>query len=160
MVCAVTNWSTAAASAASTTSSGIHLFAGLQGNSGATQADAVSAARMSDVVSGLAVQIHKFGSAMRQANPNVALYVYVNGELAQSKDCSTFPASWYLYTKSGAKVKSGTNGNCAMYPLSTQPWNGYNGWIDYVQHQCADGLRAAAPLAVGCFVDQISRALN
>jgi len=159
VVCAVTNWGTAAASAASTTSSGIHLFAGLQGNSGATQADAVAAARMSDVVSGLAVQLHKFGSAMRQANPGVALYVYVNGELAQSKDCPTFPASWYLYSKSGAKVKSGTNGNCAMYPLSTQGWNGYKGWIDYVQHQCADGLRTA-PLANGCFVDQISSALN
>jgi hypothetical protein len=114
---------------------------------------------MSDVVGGLAVQLHNFGSAMRQANPNVALYVYVNGELAQSKDCSTFPASWYLYSTSGAKVKSGTNGNCAMYPLSTKPWNGYNGWIDYVQHQCADGLRTA-PLASGCFVDQISSALN
>ncbi len=159
VVCAVLNWSSAAASAASTTSSGVHLFAGLQGNQSATQADAVSAARMSDVVSGLAVQLHKFGPAMRQANPNVALYVYVNGELAQSKDCSTFPASWYLHTKSGAKVKSGTIGNCAMYPLSTQPWNGYNGWIDYVRHQCADGLRTA-PLANGCFVDQISSALN
>src|SRR6476646_4818268 len=112
-VCVVTNWSSSAASAATTTSSGIHLFAGLQGNQSATQTDAVSAARMSDVVSGLAVQIHKFGAAMRQANPNVALYVYVNGELAQSKDCSAFPASWYLYSKSGAKVKSGTHGNCA-----------------------------------------------
>jgi hypothetical protein len=159
VACAVTNWSSPTASAAATTSSGIHLFAGLQGNIGASQADAVAAARMSDVVGGLAVQLHKFGSAMRQANPNVALYVYVNGELAQSKDCSTFPASWYLYSAGGAKVKSATNGNCAMYPLSNKPWNGYNGWIDYVQHQCADGLRTA-PLASGCFVDQISSALN
>ena len=56
-------------------------------------------------------------------------------------------------------MKSGTHGNCAMYPLSTPPWNGYNGWIDYVQHQCADALQTA-PLANGCFVDQISSALN
>ena len=159
VACAVTNWSMAAASASPPTSSGIHLFDGLQGNQSATQADAVAAARMSDAVSGLAVQLHKYGSAMRQANPNVALYVYVNGELAQSKDCSTFPASWYLYSASGAKVKSSTNANCAMYPLSNKPWNGYSGWIDYVQHRCADGLRTA-PLANGCFVDQISSALN
>src|SRR5437763_13669198 len=79
------------------TSVGIHVFSGLQGNTSATQSDAVSAANMSDVVYGLTIQIKKFGSAMRQANPNVKLYAYLNGELAQSKDCSTFPASWYLY---------------------------------------------------------------
>jgi hypothetical protein len=96
---------------------------------------------------------------MRQANPGVKLFVYVNGELAQSKDCATFPASWYLYTASGAKVKSGTVGNCAMNPESTQAWSGYAGWIDYVRHKCAADL-ATAPLADGCFVDQISSALN
>src|SRR5690348_4674145 len=135
------------------------MFAGLQGNPSATQADAVAAAKMADRVNGLAVQIHDFGAAMRQANPSVGLYVYVNGELAQSKDCSTFPASWYLYGKGGVKVKSNTNGNCAMYPLSTQSWNGYSGWIDYVRHLCQQGL-AQAPLANGCFVDQISSALD
>ena len=46
-----------------------------------------------------------------------------------------------------------------MYPLSTQTWNGYAGWIDYVKHLCAKNL-AQAPLANGCFVDQISSALN
>jgi hypothetical protein len=140
------------------TSVGIHMFSGLQGNTSATQSDAVSAAKMSDVVYGLAVQIKQFGAAMRQANPNVALYVYVNGELAQSKNCSTYPASWYLYDKSGNKVKS-PNGNCAMYPLSKTLWNGYAGWVDYVKHLCAQQL-ATAPLANGCFVDQISSALN
>ena len=134
------------------------MFSGMQGSTSATQSDAIAAANMSDIVSGLTVQIKQYGAAMRQANPNVQLYLYVNGELAQSKDCSTFPASWYLYSTGGAKVKS-PNGNCAMYPLSTQTWNGYAGWIDYVKHLCAQNL-AQAPLANGCFVDQISSALN
>ena len=158
VVCAVTNWSSTAASAATKTANGIHMFSGLQGSASATQSDAVAAARMSDVVSALTVQVKQYGAAMRQANPSVQLYLYVNGELAQSKDCSTFPASWYLYSTSGAKVKS-PNGNCAMYPLSTQTWSGYAGWIDYVKHLCAQNL-AQAPLANGCFVDQISSALN
>jgi hypothetical protein len=140
------------------TAVGIHMFSGLQGSASATQSDAIAAANMSDIVSALTVQIKQYGAAMRQANPNVQLYLYANGELAQSKDCSTFPASWYLYSTSGAKVKS-PNGNCAMYPLSTQTWNGYAGWIDYVKHLCAQNL-AQAPLANGCFVDQISSALN
>ena len=147
------------ANASTPTTTGVHLFAGLQSNTNATQAEAVAAARMSDVVYGLAVQLRKYGSAMRQANPHVALYAYVNGEAAQSKDCATFPASWYLYGTSGAKVRSRTNLNCAMYPLSTQPWHGYAGWVDYVRHLCAEDL-ANAPLANGCFVDQISSALN
>ena len=101
------------------TAVGIHMFSGMQGNTSATQSDAIAAASMSDIVSGLTVQIKQYGTAMRQANPNVQLYLYVNGELAQSKDCSTFPASWYLYSTSGAKVKS-PNGNRALYPRARQ----------------------------------------
>ena len=141
------------------TTTGIHLFAGIQGNASATQADAVSAAAMSDIVSGLTVQIKKYGAAMRQANPGVHMFVYLNGELSQSKNCSTYPANWYLYSTSGAKVMSRSNHNCAMNPESTATWSGYSGWIDYIRHQCAADL-AAAPLASGCFVDQISSALN
>jgi hypothetical protein len=141
------------------TTTGMHLFAGLQGKAAATQAQAVSAASMSDVVSALTVQIKKFGAAMHAANPNVKLFAYVNGELSQKKDCATFPASWYLYAASGKKVTNTSTGNCAMNPESTAVWNGYAGWIDYVRHQCALDL-AAAPPANGCFVDQISSALN
>ena len=144
--------------ALSSTSVGIHRFAGLQGHASATQTDAVAAAQGADVVSGLTIQIKSDGAAMRLANPNVQLFVYINGELSQSSQCSTYPASWYLYDTSGHKVTS-PGGNCAMSPESTQVWNGYAGWIDYVQRSCAADL-AAAPLANGCFVDQISSALN
>jgi hypothetical protein len=140
-------------------SGGFRLFSGLQGDPSATQSDAVTAAQRSDIVSGLTVQISHFGAAMRQANPGVKLFVYLNGELSQKSDCATFPASWYLYDSNGHKVTSGTTGNCAMNPESTQVWSGYAGWVDYVRHRCADDL-AAAPLATGCFVDQISSALD
>jgi hypothetical protein len=145
------------------TSSGIHMEIGLQGVSNLTQADAVSAAKMADVVVGLANDIRLYGPAMRQANPNVKLFVYENAELAQTKDCSTFPASWYLYGTSGAKVTSKTNKNCAMYPLSTQTatisGTTYNGWMDYVKKTAAAKL-AQAPLASGVFLDQTSSALD
>jgi hypothetical protein len=150
----------AAGSAAAFTSTavGIHRFAGLQGDASATQAEAVAAAQGADVVTGLTIQIKSDGAAMRLANPNVQLFAYINGELSQSSQCSTFPASWYLYDSSGHKVTS-PGGNCAMSPESTQVWNGYAGWIDYVRRSCAANL-ATAPLANGCFVDQTSSALN
>jgi Hypothetical glycosyl hydrolase family 15 len=159
---ALSGWGAATATGSLTafpaTTTGIHRFSGLQGNASATQADAVAAAQGSDVVSGPTIQIKNFGAAMRLANPNVKLFAYINGELSQKADCSTFPASWYLYDSSGHKVTS-PSGNCAMSPESTQAWNGYAGWIDYVRRNCAANL-AAAPLADGCFVDQISSALN
>jgi hypothetical protein len=150
-------WGLAQASVPGPTTSGIHLFAHLDGS--ATSAEAVSAARSSDLVVAGALQIKNFGPAMKQANPAVRLFAYVNGELSQAKDCATFPSSWYLYDTSGNKVKSGSVGNCAMNPESTDTWQGYNGWVDYVQHLCAQKL-AEGPLADGCFVDQISSALN
>ncbi|MGN6378081.1 MAG: hypothetical protein ACTHNU_03955 [Gaiellales bacterium] len=145
------------------TDSGIHMEVGLQGVANPTQADAVSAAKMADVVVGLQNTISQYGAAMRQANPNVKLFVYFNAELVQSADCSTFPASWYLYGANGAKVTSKTHGNCAMYPMSTQPatigGTTYNGWMDYVKKTAAAKL-AQAPLASGMFLDQTSSALN
>jgi hypothetical protein len=159
LLCLVPSAQAGVAASFPSTATGVHLFAGLQGNASATQSQAVTAASMSDVVSALTVQIKSFGAAMRTANPNVKLFAYVNGEMAQKKDCATFPKSWYLYDGSGKKVTNTTTGNCAMSPESTAVWNGYAGWIDYVRHQCALDL-GQAPLANGCFVDQISSALN
>jgi hypothetical protein len=146
-----------------TTGTGIHMEIGLQGVSNLTQANAVSAAKMADVVVGLPNDLRLDAAAMRQANPNVKLFVYFNAELVQSKDCSTFPASWYLYGTNGAKVMSKTNKNCAMYPLSTQPATiggvTYNGWMDYVEKTAAAKL-AQVPQASGVFLDQTSSALD
>jgi hypothetical protein len=138
---------------------GEHRYALLNGTAGATAAQAVAAARTSDVVMMLAMQARLFGPAMRKVNPGVKLFVYQNAEASKSTDCSTYPASWYLYDTAGNKVKSGTTGNCAMYPLSTQSYNGYNGWADYVAKQCEDHLKTA-PLASGCYLDQLSSALD
>jgi hypothetical protein len=141
------------------TTTGEHRYALLNGTANATAAQAVAAARTSDVVMMLALQARVFGPAMRRANPSVKLFVYQNAEASQSSDCSTFPASWYLYDSAGNKVKSGTTGNCAMYPLSNAAYGGYSGWADYVAKQCADHLRTA-PLASGCYLDQLSSALD
>jgi hypothetical protein len=138
---------------------GEHRYALLNGTANATAAQAVEAAQTSDAVMMLAFQARVFGPAMLQANPNVKLFVYQNAEASKSADCSTYPASWYLYDGAGNKVKSKTTGNCAMYPLSNVAYDGYSGWADYVAKQCADHLRTA-PLASGCYLDQLSSALD
>src|SRR5579871_1057123 len=109
----------AAATSFPSTAGTFHQFDGLQGDPSTTQAQAVAAASSADIVSALTVQIKQYGAAMRQANPHVLLFAYINGEASQSSECSTFPASWYLYNAKGGKVTSGTNGNCAMNPEST-----------------------------------------
>jgi Hypothetical glycosyl hydrolase family 15 len=138
---------------------GEHRYALLNGTASATLAQAVDAAQTSDVVMTLAFQARVFGPAMLRVNPNVKLFVYQNGEASKAADCSRFPASWYLYDAAGNKVKSKTTGNCAMYPLSNVAFDGYSGWADYVAQQCADHLRTA-PLASGCYLDQLSSALD
>jgi hypothetical protein len=138
------------------TTNGIHLWFGMQGRMSTTKAEAVAAASAGDMVSALPVQIHWYGAAMKAVNPNVKLFAYENGMFSQSKDCSTFPASWYLYTAGGAKVHAVKTGNCLMNPMSTQTAFGAAGWTQYVEQQCAASL--ADPNTSGCFLDQMNAA--
>jgi hypothetical protein len=138
------------------TLNGIHLWFGMQGRMSTTQAEAVSAASAGDMVSALPIQIHWFGAAMKAVNPNVKLFAYQNGMFSQAKDCSTFPASWYLYDARGAKVQAAKTGNCLMNPMSTQTAFGAAGWTQYVEQQCASAL--ADPNTSGCFLDQMNAA--
>lgn len=161
LVCAATLAASGTASAAAladypSTSGGIHLYFGMQGRLDTTEAQAVRAARAGDMVTGLAVQLHRFGPAMLAANPSVRLFAYVNGMFSQSKDCGTFPAGWYLYDAAGAKVRARRTGNCLMNPGSTETYAGAAGWTAYVASRCRAAL-ASSP-AIGCFIDQMNAA--
>jgi hypothetical protein len=138
------------------TSHGIHLYFSMQGRLDATQSDAVRAASAGDMISALPVQLRRFGPAMVAANPAVSLFAYENGMFSQSKDCATYPASWYLYDAAGAKVRAVHTGNCLMNPLSTATYAGAAGWTAYVAAQCRADL--ATTIAKGCFIDQMNAA--
>jgi Hypothetical glycosyl hydrolase family 15 len=138
------------------TAGGIHLYFGMQGRMSTTRAQAVRAAAAGDMITGLPVQLTRFGPAMVAANPSVRMFAYVNGMFSQSKDCATYPDSWYLHDSSGAKVRAVHTGNCLMNPLSTEPFGGANGWTAHVAAQCSDDI-ATTP-ATGCFFDQMNAA--
>jgi putative glycosyl hydrolase-like family 15 (GHL15) protein len=108
-------------------------------------------------------QLNGFGAAMKQANPNLRIFLYQNGMYAGKTQGTLFPASWYMYAKDGTKVQSAGYGNYLMDPRSTAPYTAntvtYNGWGDYVAHTCRAQLAAVgAGAADGCFVDMLGSA--
>jgi hypothetical protein len=139
------------------TSNGLHLFTGIQGDVGTnfTKTELAGIAQQSSVVVGLAVQLKQYATTLRAANPSIQLYVYTNGMFGQSKDCKSYPSSWKLHTSSGAEIYSKTNKNCLMNPYSTQSYGGHAGWTAQVVATCKADL-ATAPAASGCFLDQMS----
>jgi hypothetical protein len=139
------------------TSNGLHLFTGIQGDVGHnfTNTELTGIAQQSSVVVGLAVQLKQYTATLRAANPSIQLYVYTNGMFGQSKDCKSYPSSWKLHTSTGADVVSKTNHNCLMNPYSTQSYGGHAGWVAQVVATCKADL-ATAPAANGCFLDQMS----
>src|SRR5690242_3147025 len=145
------------ASAISSTSTGLHLFTGIQGDVGHnfTTTELAGIARQSDVVVGLAVQIKRYAPILQSVKPSIQLYVYTNGMFGQAKDCGSYPSSWKLHTSSGATIVSKTNKNCLMNPYSTQSYGGHAGWTAQVVATCKADL-AKAPAASGCFLDQMS----
>ncbi|MGN6379240.1 MAG: putative glycoside hydrolase [Gaiellales bacterium] len=147
----------ASSPAFASTSSGLHLFSGIQGDVGHnfTTTELTGIARQSDVVVGLAIQLKQYAATLRAVKPSIQLYVYTNGMFGQAKDCGSYPSSWKLHTSSGATIVSKTNKNCLMNPYSTQSYGGHAGWTAQVVATCKADL-AAAPAANGCFLDQMS----
>src|SRR6478735_5695966 len=85
------------------TRAGIHQFTGIQGRAGHnfTASELKTIGRTSDIVTGLSVQLRKYGARLRRANPRLRMFVYVNGMFAQSNQANTFPNSWYLHDAAG-----------------------------------------------------------
>jgi hypothetical protein len=139
------------------TSNGLHLFTGIQGDISTkfSPAELAGMAKQSSVLVGLAVQIKQYAATLRAANPAIQLYVYANGMFGQSQDCKSYPYSWKLHTSTGADVLSKTHHNCLMNPYSMQSYGGHAGWVAQVLATCRAGL-AEARVASGCFLDQMS----
>jgi hypothetical protein len=108
-------------------------------------------------------QLNGFGPAMKRANPNLRIFLYMNGMYAGSSQGSVFPSSWYMHAKDGTRIQSAGYGNYLMDPRSTTQYTSggvtYTGWADWVAHRCKAQLVAAGPGAAdGCFVDMLGSA--
>ena len=108
-------------------------------------------------------QLNGFGPAMKRANPNLRIFLYLNGMYAGASQGSLFPSSWYMHAKDGSTIQSVGYGNYLMDPRSTAPYTAggvtYAGWADWVAHKCKAQLTAAgAGAADGCFVDMLGSA--
>ena len=90
---------------------------------------AVSQARHFDVIAALKGTYADHVSAMKAANPDLTLLVYLNGSMAQAGEGSAFPNSWYLRDRRGNKVKSRGWGNYLMNPADP-------GWQRAVADRC------------------------
>ena len=92
---------------------GIHLWAPIHEPDGrfANQADAVAAAKKYDLITILPGQLASFAPAMRAANPNLRIFVYMNGSYfykGQVKDATPAMISARCH---GRRVKSKNFGN-------------------------------------------------
>jgi hypothetical protein len=120
-------------------------------------------ARQYTVITANAGQLNTFGAAMKQANPNLQIFLYQNGMFAQSNQGSMFPSAWYMRAKNGAKIQSKGYGNYLMNPESTATYTArsvtYTSWGDYVAKTARAQLTAAgAGAADGVFLDMLGTA--
>ena len=82
-------------------------------------------------------------AAMHAANPNLRLFVYVQGMFASE---GNLPSSWYSRSGSGAKIRSDDFGTYLMNPKSS-------GWRDDRLSECRQ--RLAVSHYDGCFLDSL-----
>jgi hypothetical protein len=120
-------------------------------------ATAVALARSHDLITAVPGQLGGYVAQMRQANPSLKIYGYVNGMFAQQGQGDMFPASWYMRDANGDKLQSAGWGNYMMDPRGTTPFTNstgtYNNWTDWVRKQCQ---RAITTYGLdGCFLDML-----
>lgn len=82
-------------------------------------------------------------AAMKTANPNLRLFVYVQGMFTAE---AGLPSSWYARNRSGAKIKSPSFGTYLMNPKSS-------GWRDDRLAECRNDLSVSN--YDGCFLDSL-----
>ena len=116
------------------TVSGIHVASSLHMQGGRIS-DLATAQRLATTRDDLFLtvgQLNGYAAAMHQANPNLRLFLYVNGMFSQQNQGSTFPAGWYMHAADGTKIQSRGYGNFLMDPRGRQSYTAggqtYTGW--------------------------------
>jgi Hypothetical glycosyl hydrolase family 15 len=104
---------------------------------------ALRQAREFDVVIAHVGTYDNYVGAMKAANANLRIFVYVQGMFATE---GNLPSSWYAHNSSGAKIKSKTFGTYLMNPKSS-------GWRDDRLAECRHKLSDSH--YDGCFLDSL-----
>jgi hypothetical protein len=154
---------TGADTAFAPTTEGVHRVLSMQ-MYGSRIPDAATALRIAtghDIVSMNKGQLGTFGPAMKAANPDLRIFLYLNGMFAQKNQGTAFPEAWYLKAADGSKIRSAGYGNYLMDPRSAASFSSggvtYAGWGDYVAKRC-DAMLKSTPGSDGCFVDMLGTA--
>ena len=121
----------------------------MAGSTNPARARSVAQARHFDVIAALKGTYADDVDAMKAANPDLVLLVYLNGTMAQAGEGSAYPNSWYLRDRRGNKVKSRGWGNYLMNPAS-------DGWERAVANRCRTYLEESG--YDGCFLDVLGTA--
>jgi hypothetical protein len=114
-----------------------------------TQARAVAQAERFDIISATRGTYRSYVGAMRAANPDLTLLVYLNGAFAQEYQETAYPDSWYARDSSGNKIQSAGWGNWLM-DISNP------GWVDDVVARCRSFMDYSG--YDGCFIDMLGTA--
>jgi hypothetical protein len=112
-----------------------------------TQADAVNVAKAYDVIAAHPGQFGSYLPAMRAANPNLTILVYMNGTFVHSSQMSSYPSSWFLHNSSGQPLHSGYN-NYVMDPTNS-------GWVADRVKTCQQSIGSSYD---GCMIDMLGSA--
>jgi hypothetical protein len=110
-----------------------------------SETQAVAIAQANDVISAQPGMFRPYVAAMKAANPNLVLLVYINGAFSlNGQGGSAYPESWSLRDAAGNQVTSVGYGNYAMDP--TNP-----GWVQDRITTCQAALAKSG--YDGCYVD-------
>jgi hypothetical protein len=114
-----------------------------------TRTQALAEARTFDVIVGLRYTYRDHVAAMKAANPDLRILVYLNGGFSMNDDGTAFPNGWYARDRYGRKIKSVQFGNYLMDVSDP-------GWIDSVADRCQEFLAFSG--YDGCLLDSLGPA--
>jgi len=114
-----------------------------------SQAAAEDAAKRFDLITFNPAQLGGYASAMKAANPNLKLYVYLNGTFLYKRLYGTVDSSMLSRDAQGRVVASHGWGNYLADP-------GDPDWVSYVQQSCAKLL--SGTIYDGCYLDMLGTA--
>ena len=114
-----------------------------------TRSQAIAEARRFDLIVGLQYTYKPYVAAMRSANPNLVLLVYLGGGFSTDDNGTKYPNSWYSHDASGRKVRLRQFHNYLMNPAKSS-------WVRNVANRCAT-YRARGGYD-GCLLDQLGPA--
>jgi hypothetical protein len=139
---------TAASAGFASSADGIHLWAPMHTAPQAfqSQAAAVDAAQRFDLITFNPRQLGGYGPAMKAANPNLRLFVYLNGTFLYKRLFGTVPNSMLAHGANGQLLQSHGYGN---YMADV----GSSDWTSYVEQNCAKLL--AGTVYDGCYLDML-----